>query len=129
MKETVYLTLEGGIVQPLSDVSDELDTSNVVVYDGSTYRDDPRDVLNGNQTATGVANTYIGSASFVAAGVADPIAHVAPRYLGKQRTLWSFPRNDGSNALFTHVTWADLVLATGSHPPYRLGMTPTNMDN
>ncbi len=128
MDETVLLLLQGGIVVPISHVTSNYSTSNIVIYDGSTYRDDPVDLLATDVAAVAsntIAETYIGSATVVAAGLSDLVAHVAPRYWGKQRTLWSFSRTISAVAAFTHVLWADLISGTCSHAPWRVGMTPS----
>lgn len=165
--ETVYVLLEGGLVMPISHVTAELDPSDVVVYDGSTYRDDvsngagntssdqgPHVHLLWENSATGpVPTTADDITNQPAAGLAEGIleqnttdpsgaqetntkayyalsdfaSHIPPRYHGKKRTMWSFARTVSAAAAFTHVVWADQVIATGSHPPYRVGMTPTSV--
>lgn len=146
MNETVLLLLQGGIVMPISNVSAEYTPSNVVIYDGSTYRDDPKDVLGVATSLASVTddiytamaagiNLYAGHAKAInqaaaasstpAVYAADPITHTAPRYHGKQRTLWSFTRTVSAVAAFTHVIWGDWVIGTCSHAPWRVGMTPS----
>jgi hypothetical protein len=41
--------------------------------------------------------------------------------------LWTFARTVLAAAGFSHVVWADLILGTSSHAPYRLGMEPTTV--
>jgi hypothetical protein len=146
MDETVYLLLEGGIVQPISHVTANYTPSDVVVFDGETYRDDPVEVLGvqhqndtspyyapGNDLGPGGIGLYSGhpgalNATPTGAPVSyasDLITHTSPRHKAKQATLWSFSRTIGGQAAFTHVVWAHQVIATGSHPPFRIGMTPT----
>lgn len=123
--ETVYITLEGGIVNPISHVTGAYTTANVVIYDGSVYRDEMDGAYQGRAWAA--TTTFPSASGATPEGQDDRLNHTAPRYVGKQRTLWSFPRTVSAAAGFTHVVWADLVLCTGSHPPYRLGMTPTTI--
>ena len=111
--ETVYITLEGGIVLPISGVTAEKSTADIVVHDGETYR-------NLVDAAT-VGRAWPTLASDYASDKDDRISTTAPRYKAKTRTLWSFTRGTG----FTHVVWADLVQGTSPVAPYRIGMTPT----
>ncbi len=145
MLETVLVLLDGGLIVPISHVTANYSPSNVVVYDGETYRDDPVNLLNlpyvGNSTDTTDANTgggysvYQGHAkalnsaatasSTPAAYASDLVTHTAPRYKGKQATLWSFSRTVEGVAAFTHVLWASNIMGTCSHAPWRVGMAPT----
>lgn len=59
--------------------------------------------------------------------LSDSASHTPPRFLSKKRTLWKFPRTLSGAAAFTHVVWADLVQATCSHSPWRIGMSPTDL--
>jgi hypothetical protein len=121
--ETVYLHLSGGIVQPISKVTAQLAPSNVVIYNGETYRDNPVDLLYTPNTTT-LTQTYVGSNAVVAAGLSDLVSHTAPRYKGLQVTLWTFAREVTTGvAGFSHVVWAHLVESTGDYPAYRMGAT------
>lgn len=124
--ETIYVTLEGGTVLPITDVTDEKVASNVVIYDGETYRNlfDAADL--GRAWSTNVYQPYAtGTATPASTAEAkdDRVTGTAPIYKGKQRTLWSFTRA----GKFTHVVWADLVQGTSPRAPYRIGMTPTSV--
>lgn len=135
MDETVYVLLEGGIVLPISHVSGDLSPANttVVIYDGETYRDHeplmmaPAFGPEGLHVAEFIQSTFIGSDSFVAEGVSDVVSHTAPRYKGKQATLWTFDRTISEVAAFKHRVWAHQVIGTSSHSPYRIGMVPTTV--
>jgi hypothetical protein len=147
MDETVYLLTEGGIVAPISHVSANRTESNVVIYDGETYIQDLTEavVIKGQlsiaaptynitalttETAPTVPPTGALSDGILKTGtgnfysISDTAAKIAPRYKGKQATLWSFPRTISAVAAFTHVAWAHLVQLTCSHPPFRVGGTP-----
>jgi hypothetical protein len=141
--ETVYLTLEGGVVLPLSHVTSAYSPSNVVIYDGATYRDDISGGIAAGDHEVTMSTRSPSAPSVIGADLAsaivqapantfksfsDVVSHIVPRYLGKQRTLWTFARTVMGSAGFSHVTWGDLVLGTSSHPPYRLGMEPTEID-
>lgn len=135
--ENIYVVLEGGTVLVITDVTDEKTASDVVIYDGETYRDDLSGGTGGTSpshevslgtspTPTpsgGTAESILGYTANAYTSYSDVVTHTAPRYKGKQRTLWSFPRA----SKFTHVTWADLVQGTSALAPYRLGMTPTQI--
>jgi hypothetical protein len=147
--ETIYLNLGGGVIQPISKVTANFSPSNVVIYNGETYRDDPIEML-GYPVADGEAldtasladaqmgspltlysghskaiNTAGTASSTPAAYASDVITHTAPRYKGIQRTLWSFAREVSSGvAGFTHVCWADLVESTGDYAAFRMGSAP-----
>ncbi len=135
--ETVYVLLEGGSVLVITDVTDEKAFTDVVIYDGETYRDDfiggspsaavtsfPQ-VVDISDTVTNPPTGDLSPGILLQASqfifLADPVAHIPPRYKGKKRTLCSFPRS----GKFTHITWADLIQGTSVRAPYRLGMTPT----
>jgi hypothetical protein len=111
--ETVYLTLEGGIVLPISGVTDEKTTADVEVFDGTTYRNLLDAAVLGRAWAASAGTDY--------ADNDDRVLGNLPFQLMKKRTLWSLPRS----GKFTHVVWADLVQGTSPVPPYRIGMTPT----
>lgn len=145
--ETVYVTLEGGIVLLITDVTDEYTPTDVEIYDGETYRNEidagfigtARSLLVDVSGGVGSGPVAIpnGSNLNVVGGSGDTIAYSAvsdphleqsdsftgtpPHFKAKKRTLYSFPR-DGK---FTHVTWGDLVIGTSPVPPYKLGTTPT----
>lgn len=124
--ETIYLTLEGGIVNPISHVTGNYTTSNVVVYDGSTFRN----LLDAATLGRAwISTDAVGETNPASSAVAemrdDRVTATAPIYHGKQRTLWTFPRTVSGSAGFSHVVWGDLVRCSGSHPPYRIGSTPT----
>lgn len=139
--EVVYVLLEGGSVLVITDVTDEKSFTEVVIYDGETYRDDfiggiPEAALTSFpqvvEIQADVSNPPTGDLSdgiLLETGdptptyifLTDAISHIPPRYKGKQRTLCSFPRA----SKFTHITWADLIQGTSALAPYRLGMTPT----
>jgi hypothetical protein len=147
MDETVYLLTEGGIVAPISHVSSNRTESNVIIYDGETYIQDMTEALVAKAALSVGAAQYVIANDTVAAAptvpptgalsdgilktgtntfysISDTAAKIAPRYKGKQATLWSFPRTISAVAAFTHVAWAHLVQLTCSHPPFRVGGTP-----
>jgi hypothetical protein len=115
--ETIYVTLEGGIVLPISGVTDEKTTTDVEVYDGTTYRNIWNAADFGREWVSGVPIANTPEAKD------DRYTPTVPHHLVKKRTLWSFPRS----GKFTHVVWADLVQGTSPVAPYRIGMTPTSV--
>lgn len=125
--ETVHVVCRGGFVIPISHVTGAFTPSNVVIYDGETYRDTLDSGYLGRATVTGSASLIVPWASpGLFEGADDAAQHVAPRYKGKQRTLVSFPRTVSGAAGFTHVIWYDNVIGTGSHAPYRIGQPATD---
>lgn len=91
------------------------------IYDGTTYRDDPTQLLNvpapgveANFTAGDAQRgTYTGSNSFVAAGVADPVAHVAPRFHAKKRTMMKWWDGAAGTGNVVGKCWADQFIGYG----------------
>jgi hypothetical protein len=104
-------------------VTDAVSETSVDIdfYDGTTYRDDPVALLN--VPAPGVAanftagdasrHTYTGSASFVAAGVADPVAHVAPRFHQKKRSMMLWWDGAAGTGNVVGKCWADQFIGYG----------------
>lgn len=113
--ETVYVTLEGGIVLPITGVDGEKTTADVEVFDGETYRN----LLD----AASIGRAWPASISDYASDADDRLSATVPFQKMKKRTLYSFPRT----GKFTHIIWADLVQGTSPVPPYRIGMTPTQV--
>lgn len=109
------MTLEGGIVLPISGVTDEKTTADITVYDGTTYRNIFNAADLGREWST------IAPLTGTAEKADDRLTPTVPHHLAKQRTLWTFPRT----GKFSHVVWADLVQGTSPVAPYRIGMTPT----
>lgn len=126
--ETIFLNLEGGIVQPITHVTANLSPSNVVIYDGETYRN----LLDSGY----LGRAWEGTVSIPLSGTGNPeeaddnLNGVAPNYLAKQATMWSFGRTlDTGSAGFTHVCWASEVVSTGDYPPFRIGTPSTVPEN
>lgn len=76
---------------------------------------------------TSYTNGAIVTNTIAYTSLSDVISHIEPRFHAKKRTMWSFARTVSAAAGFTHVIWADQIIGTSSHPPYRIGMTPTSV--
>lgn len=112
LRNQQYLTVVGATTETYSDKT---------IYDGTTYRDDPVQLLNvplgaidpDTDRNQSLRDTYIGSASLVAAGVADPVSHTAPRFEAKKRTMivWT----NGADTV--GECWADQFVGISSSVP------------
>lgn len=119
--ETIYVTLEGGVVLPITGVTDEKSASDVTGYDGETYRNELDANYIGREWDSLIARPYASPGAPESAD--DRFTATAPAFKAKKRTIWSFPRS----GKFTHLVWADLVQGTSPVAPYRLGQTPTSV--
>lgn len=145
--EAIYVLLEGSAVLPITGVTEQYVPTDVLIYDGETYRDtidagfigtarslivhetggvSPVDVVISNGSTTNVIGSSGTTLSYAAVNdpfieESDEFTHTPPHPLEKTRTLWTFTRGSG----FSCVVWADLVQGISDKAPYRLGMTPT----
>ena len=85
MDETVYIMLEGGIVLPISHVTEEFTSADIEIYDGETYRNtidggyallelgtqvSDMDILN-DAALSATYSTHVDSTSFIVPGTGD----------------------------------------------------------
>lgn len=104
-------------------VTDAVSETSVDIdfYDGTTYRDDPVQLLNvpapgvsANFTAGETLRyTYVGSNATVPAGVADPVSHTAPRFHEKKRSMMLWWDGAGGTGNVVGKCWADQFIGYG----------------
>lgn len=96
------------------------------IYDASTYRDDPVQLLNlpapgleasftSNQN---LRDTYVGSAALVATGLSDLVSHTAPRFHAKKRTMMKWWDAAGGTGNVVGKCWADQFIGYGDEATF-----------